>query len=210
MDNNPQIDALTGLLFLQNVISLPLLYILSNQETVEQRRNRKRKERYASLSEEERSRRQRKIPVASLPLPEESPWYQIYIAKQDQAFLTTCGLDVEHFMDLLKDFQPIFDTHSPHSTPDDGGCVRELSDTERRGRPRKVTAHACMALALFWTGTMPARSKIRSNVFYIINFFDGRSVSLNVCRRANTSARRQTKFSKFHLFFYLSQPICEI
>eukprot|EP00977_Amphora_coffeiformis_P018552 scaffold6568_cov173-Amphora_coffeaeformis.AAC.6 len=73
MDANNANNAIAGLLFLQGTISLCLFHHICTQETVDERRNRKRKERYAALSDEEKARRQRKIPVTSLPTPEESP-----------------------------------------------------------------------------------------------------------------------------------------
>ena len=142
-----------ALLCLKNVISIPILSLLLNELSPEERIRKKRKERYESLTEEEKQKRQRKVPAPSLLPPHLSPWYQIYHGNQDQAFVTVTGLDRPRFLDLLQGFTSIFNDYSPYSMPEDGGFVRELPRKDGRGRPRKISSHACLALVLYWTRT---------------------------------------------------------
>ena len=148
-------ETLFALLFCNNsnAISQTILLHLLTVASPDEQAKRKRRYRYASLSDEERQRRQRKIPAPSLPPPIESPWYQIFHNGQDQAFITATGLDRSYFMDILCEFTPIFNAYSPYSLPEDGGFIRELPQKDGRGCPRKITAHACLALALYWTQT---------------------------------------------------------
>lgn len=147
-------ETLLGLMAMGGLLPLPIaMAAIASTETDDTKRNQARKTRYANLTKEERSRRQRRVPAPSLPEPEDSPWNQIFYGNQEEAFITTTGLDRACFSDILQDFAPIFDNHSPYSLPEDDGHVRQLPKRDKKGRPRKVKAHSCLGLTLFWTRT---------------------------------------------------------
>ena len=127
------------------------LAIEEAQESEKDRRNRCRRERYARLTDDEKRRRTRKVPRKGTVQPSESPWQTVYDSGDISGMITVTGLDKPCFLELLKDFEPIFRTHSPCGDGD--GSLRRLSETETRGKPRSIKAHACLGLTLFWTRT---------------------------------------------------------
>ena len=151
----PEDDAYAALLLLtrQNVCSmLALGHYWDEYTDFMCAKNRKRRERYAQLSEEDRTRRARKVPRMATLQPCESPWALLYASDNVQGFITVTGLDPTCFRALLANFKALFDSHTPYAKYD--GNIRRVSpDRERRGRPRKITAHACLGLTLYWTRT---------------------------------------------------------
>ena len=115
-------------------------------------RNRKRRERYAELSYEQKIRRTRKVPrIATLP-PCKSSWAYLYGSDNVQGFITVTGIDPPSFRKLLHKFSTLFHSHSPYALED--GNIRPISPGQNRpGRPRKITADACLGMTLFWTRT---------------------------------------------------------
>ena len=75
----------------------------------------------------------------------------MYYRGDQQAFITVTGLDPACFHELLTVFKPLFDLNSPYSCDD--GYIRRIRQTEKCGHPRKITAHACLGLVLYWTRT---------------------------------------------------------
>lgn len=151
----PEEEALQGLLLLsmQNVLCMSLIaYHWDEYTDFNKRRNRCRRERYASLSKEERMRRSRKVPRISTVEPYMSPWARLYGSDNMEGFITVTGLDPPCFRDLLGEFTLLFNTHSPYA--DEKGDIRKIDGgSMRRGRPRKITAAGCLGLVLFWTRT---------------------------------------------------------
>jgi hypothetical protein len=49
-------------------------------------------------------------------------------------------------------FKPLFWSHTPYS---EDGMIRRIEtlDVARRGRPRIISDHACLAMTLMWTRT---------------------------------------------------------
>lgn len=155
METTPEEEAYQALLLLsfQNVFCLSALaYVYHDYVGYNGRRNRRRRERYAALSEEKRRRRQRKVPRASTLEPPKSPWTYLYESNNLEGFITVTGLDPSCFKDLLQDFAPLFNSHSPYTHSD--GEIRKIDrNLIPRGRPRKITADACLGMVLFWTRT---------------------------------------------------------
>ena len=137
----------------RNVFSLAIIsYFWDDYGDPSMRRNRKKRERYASLTYEEKLRRNHRVPRPALNLPKLSPWYYLYSSNNEQGFITVTGLDFASFRLLLQQFAPIYYSHSPYV--DEEGNIRELNSDERRGRPRLLNAEACLGMVLFWTRTM--------------------------------------------------------
>jgi DDE superfamily endonuclease len=104
------------------------------------------------LSQEARRRRDRRIPRIALLHPSASPWARVLEHGTDQAMITLTGFDHASFNALHEMFQPIFLTHSPHSS--DGVIRRIRPETSfRRGRPRMITSAACLGLVLVYGRT---------------------------------------------------------
>ena len=120
------------------------------EEDKRNERNRKRKERWASLTDGERNERTRSMPRSSLLLPVHSPWNATYRSRSDRALITLTGLNFAAFDKLLNEFSAYFNSYTPYGK---GGTIRLLRPTERRGRRRIVTNHACLGLVLMWCRT---------------------------------------------------------
>ena len=123
--------------------------LVDEAESEEEKRNRYRRERYALLTEEERKRRVRKVPRAGTKEPRYSQWNYLYLSNNLEGYITVLGLDPDCFRELLRQFKPLFDRYSPY--PKEDGLIRVRRT--KRGRPRKVSAHACLGMVLFWTRT---------------------------------------------------------
>ena len=106
---------------------------------------------YNHLSELERRRRQRQIPLSALLLPSQSAWRRAYHANCNQAMITLTGLDCATFAFILQDFEFCFDNYSPYSM--DGTIFRVEKFGRRKGRPRLVQASDALGLVLVWTRT---------------------------------------------------------
>ena len=155
-DNNDTANAylLASMLFPNSGLTCLLICAaMESDQTPEEQRNQRRRERWMAYTPHERRMRARCVPrIGTLP-PLQSPWQMLYSSKDNQSFLTATGVKRESFMALLKDFSPLFWAHSPYSTEIDNGRIRTMEKTERRGRARKMSAHACLGMVLFWTRT---------------------------------------------------------
>lgn len=130
---------------------LAVALVLANEEDEARvERNRRRRERWASLTDREKDERIRSIPRRSLHMPRDSAWNIAYQSRSDRALITLTGLNVRSFEKLHSLFAPLFHRHTPHT---DNGSIGTLNVQERRGRPRIVTSHACLGLVLMWTRT---------------------------------------------------------
>ena len=118
------------------------------------KRNRKRRERCARLSKEQRRRGMRKVPRIAMPLPHRSPWANLHLSDNVEGFTTVTGHDPPNFRSVLQAFEPVFLSHTPHVGADGNmGPLRHTVGRKRRGRPRSATPDACLGVALFWTRT---------------------------------------------------------
>jgi hypothetical protein len=101
------------------------------------------------LDDEERRRRDRRLPRASLLLPCDSPWERLFMSANDQALITINGFDHEAFNGMLELFSPWFDAHTPWTR--DGSAFERLTGrSQGRGRARIINAAACLGLVLAW------------------------------------------------------------
>jgi DDE superfamily endonuclease len=92
----------------------------------------------------------RKIPRCALLDPQASPWEKLYVSKNDAALIVFCGFDHESFLKLEIMFTPYFESCTPWSN-EQGVKLRQLNPSEKKtGRPRKINARSCLALALSW------------------------------------------------------------
>jgi hypothetical protein len=90
--------------------------------------------------------RDRRIPRIALIDPNCSPWQHLYVAGNDQAFITFLGLDKKTFDYLVSLFEPFYDRLTPHSS---SGMIMKIKPGKiLGGRPRKIDAKSCVALVL--------------------------------------------------------------
>ena len=113
-------------------------------------RNLARRERWAALSDREREERTWGLPRRSVHDPYQSSWAMAYFSQSEQALITLTGLNHHAFQKLHDAFAPLFHKFTPYSSD---GTIVEVNPKEGRGRPRKITSHACLGLALMWTRT---------------------------------------------------------
>jgi len=85
---------------------------------------------YNALTDEEKRRRDRRIPRPSLLLPFNSAWEMVYKSGNDQGLITLCGLDNKSFRLLHEKFKPYYKTYSPYGA--DGTIVRVRRDRGRK------------------------------------------------------------------------------
>ena len=154
MSDNSNADALIALLlFGQNKTSLTTTAVALDglKPSEREQRNKRQRERYRNLTEEEKARRVRRVPRVATRMPWDSPWYKLLRSENVSGMITVTGYDYEHFHDLLKDFTPIFDANSPYT--DAEGFLKSKDPLQQRGRPRLITADACLGMVLYWTRT---------------------------------------------------------
>ncbi len=84
------------------------------------------------------------IPQSSLLRIHQSPWHKLYASKNDQAFITLMGFDMDGFKSILHVFALIFDKYASSDT--DGSIIPLTT----RWPKRQVQL---VALVLFWTRT---------------------------------------------------------
>jgi hypothetical protein len=128
-----------------------LLYILKRRAAsgaYVHSRNRKRF--YKMLSQEQKKRRQKRIPRVALLHPHQSSWRKLYTSRNDQALITFTGLDVNAFDALLTRFAPVFDTFTPYKSSDGFYLIK---NDLNKGRKRLIDARDCLGLVLAWTRT---------------------------------------------------------
>lgn len=128
-----------------------LLYILKRRAASEAYvHSRNRKRFYKMLSQEQKRRRQKRIPRVSLLLPHQSSWRKLYTSRNDQALITFTGLDVNAFDALLTRFAPVFDVFTPYKSSDGFYFIK---NDLNKGRKRLIDARDCLGLLLAWTRT---------------------------------------------------------
>ncbi len=103
---------------------------------------------FKHLCREEQHQCSHVIPRSSLLRIHHSPWHKLYSSKNDQAFITLTGFDVDGFNTILHIFAPIFDDYTPFNTD---GSIIPLTTT--KGPKRHVQPEDCVALVLAWTRT---------------------------------------------------------
>jgi hypothetical protein len=109
------------------------------------------------LSDEEKKKRDSRIPRIGLVEPSRSPFLHIFQIRNDQSLISVTGLDLRSFNYLLNKFFPLFEWYSPYCiTPD--GLLRELlrevrDDAANRGHPRSLESYSCLGLVLCFTRT---------------------------------------------------------
>ena len=102
------------------------------------------------LSQEAMRRRDRRLRRATLLHPSQSPWKKLYDSKDDAAFITVTGYDVNAFHVLLAKFKPFCERYTPWTGSRDGSTYATVKRTTRRGRPRMVDAVSCLGIVLAW------------------------------------------------------------
>ena len=107
------------------------------------------------LSIENRRRRDRRYPRASVQFYEQSPFRYIFLSGDEQALLNACGVDHKVFDELLQRFQPVFDTHTLDRATGHIKKMKLLADGTPRQHPvdRHLDATGCLGLVLFWYRT---------------------------------------------------------
>ena len=102
---------------------------IAHDEDYKKAKNKRRRDRWAQLTEREKNERIRSIPRESLAQPTHAPWEIAYQSKNDRAYITLTGLNVEAFERLHSLFAPVFNSYSPFSSD---GRIRVLDPEERR------------------------------------------------------------------------------
>jgi len=133
-----------------DITNLLIISLLLLEEEDGNEENRRRRERWAAMTAVEKDERTRSLPRISLPNPCQSPWNIAYHSKSKRALITLTGLNHKAFDKLHREFAPLFFSMTPYS---EDGSIHNLNTTERRGRPRKISSHACLGLVLMWTRT---------------------------------------------------------
>ena len=116
------------------------------------RHSRYRKSYHHSLSSAARRLRDRRIPRVATLSPSSSPWQCLYDSGNEQALVTATGLDHAAFSCLLTEFEPLY---HEHTVDKDTGEIRPRK-ARGGGRPRLLSAAACLGLTLMWTRTRGA------------------------------------------------------
>ena len=105
------------------------------------------------LNEEGRQRRDRNLIRAALHDPQNSTWEKCFSSGDDGVLITVTGFDHATFNFMLSHFTPLFTSYTPWCSKVggvDGLNYRKLSNEEKRGKKRMVTAKACLGLVLAW------------------------------------------------------------
>jgi hypothetical protein len=89
-----------------------------------------------------------KIPRCALIPLELSTWQKLQASRNDQAYITMMGFDVDSFEKNLEKFSPIYLMHTPF---DASGMIVSLDDVRRQ--KRKVLPADCLGLVLVWMRT---------------------------------------------------------
>ncbi len=111
------------------------------------------------MDDEGRARRRRRIPRVALQDPTESGWQFLLGSNNDQAMITVTGFDNATFAELQVKFLPWFENWTPWGSD---GQMRRRNPFGGRGRPRKLTADTCLALALVSNRTKGASFALQS------------------------------------------------
>ena len=86
--------------------------------------SRNRKKFMSQLDDEERYRRQRRIPRCALVCIKDSPWRRVYESRDDQAMITLTGFDMKSFRYVLQLFTAPFVEYSPFCDRKNGYVLR--------------------------------------------------------------------------------------
>jgi hypothetical protein len=130
----------------------------------------------ASLTAEERSRRDRNLPRNALLDPDNSPWARVYDSKDDPALITVTGFDHNMFAIILALFEPLFHFCSPWTGDSSKEFKHRRKCNGRRGKPRKVTTASYLGLVLAWF-------RFRSSEFILQGWFGFTGAHLHVWLR---------------------------
>ena len=112
-----------------------------------------------TLDEEERRRRDRRMPRSSIRKYKESPFHYLYNSLNDQSLLNATGCDHRTFNILLMKFQPFYDYYTFDEKSGDIRKKKCFPDGTPRGRKRDMTAVGCLGLVLMWFRTKGACTK---------------------------------------------------
>ena len=120
----------------------------------------------SELEEEDRRRRDRRIPRAAIKSYCYSTFFYLYNSGNDQALLTATGHDHRSFKKLLKLFEPIFAQY----TWDDNIHGIRKKQVRNNGMPishgaRDMTASACLGSVLMWYRTRGSCARGLAAVF---------------------------------------------
>ena len=107
------------------------------------------------ISEEERRRRDRRIPRTALKPYLYSSFRHLLLSGNDQALLNATGHDHTSFSLLLKIFRPYYERYTWDQNLNGGGIRKKILDRygNPKGRKRDMTASGCLGLVLMWFRT---------------------------------------------------------
>jgi hypothetical protein len=123
-----------------NRIRLLLLVLASSNDSKELFRHK--------LNKEGLDRRNRNIKRIALLDPKDAPWAKLYESGDDAALITVTGFDHDTSQHILELFRPLYLEYTPWTRFQDGRRYKKIHD--KRGKPRMVTAEACLGLVLAW------------------------------------------------------------
>jgi len=110
--------------------------------------NKKKRTFKQRISFERRRLCDRRIPRHSLSEPKKSVFTVMFESGEDHSLVTYCGLNHYGFSELLKLFEPVYNSFTPYSSE---GRIRPLNPNSSRGRKRSMNALQCLGLCLAWT-----------------------------------------------------------
>ena len=105
------------------------------------------------LSIEDKRRRDRRYPRASVGYYEQSPFKYIYLSGDEQALLNACGVDHKVFNELLQLFEPVYDAHTIDRETGHIKKRRLSPEGLPRGNARHLDATGGLGLVLMWYRT---------------------------------------------------------
>ena len=114
------------------------------------------------LDEEDKQRRDRRIPRIALRMYKPSPFHHFYDSENNQALLYCTGLEHEKFENLLDKFCIRFDNYIFGELP---GLIR--SKITFNGRPRDLDAIGGLGLVLTRCRTKPYKGVVLKKFSYI-------------------------------------------
>ena len=119
------------------------------------------------LEDDERRRRDRRIPRSALNKYSHSPFMCLFLSGNDQALLNATGHDHSSFRKLLVVFEPLYDTFTwDHQFR----YIRRkkidpISGKPKGGKKRDMTACGCLGLVLMWYRTRGSCARGLSMIF---------------------------------------------
>ena len=76
----------------------------------------------------------------------ESPWIKLFNAGDDASLIAVTGFDYRGFTHILREFQGLYDTQTPHTQD---GMIHRINSPS--GRKRLMDAKDCLGMYLLWS-----------------------------------------------------------